>query len=920
MRTSSKILTILLLSSITTINSMVTASTAVCNSCGTQKELSIVNIKNNFEGIADNYNPLSKYSPIYKYTTDLTSNQITFNHFGADSDTPDGSAKSFYIDANVHGINPSRSWIYCFALPLPEGITNLHGTLAASFDIKLDANATDLTTISADIYGYPIKSKVIVGEEFPADTANTWQKVNLRDLSRNFKVDAPYAFIGYRTYSPYYFRGEACDIKLNDIGRKISSLMIRVVGKGPKSFKIHIDNYKLTGTQLKPAKWYKTYITRDTYPAWHAYHKRVDGKIDAAENRLNALEELPTLPINPSDKQDYRYKKLKFYKKEIASDIAKMRAANAYRTGPDSWCSYKLLREINDFLARYESTIGALKQSITSPANDFVAYKVDPMKYGYLDGYTFPVAYEKLDGYNLRMARGERKSIAMLLDPAPGYNATLTFENTDFTDGTHSFAASNLDTYIAKIWYQAGRYVTKKIPRNRHFLTQELLLKNENLIRVTHSAKEREGQAFGENELWITDTDGSNGHYINISTPSTTADPTFPDRKTIKFNDAKELQPFALNNTYKLLWSIVRIPESIPAGTYTSTITIKQGAKVLRSFPLTVEVLPFDLSKPRIVYGLYYNGKLVANTPDSEITPIDSHSKTHAQQAIELKDMFDHGILYPSHYEDALGTLEDTLKIQNSIGFPKDRFHSLGLLVRPRTTLKQVKDWQKVLVKYGYDPKGLYMYGQDEASGAALAKLIDITENVVYAAGAKTFCAIYSSVFDHVGNYLNIAIYGYGTHAPGIKKQIADWHSAGQEVYSYADPQAGIENPEIYRRNYGLRLVQFGFDGAFTYAYQKRYGMLWNDFDTQYDEKARREESFTYPTTNGVIGTIEWEGYATAVTDARYLATLQDLRDKLASQGKDVSEIDNFIANINTDDDLDAVRDSIIDKILSLTK
>ncbi len=880
--------------------------------------LAVVNIQNDFEDAASNYDPLSSSSPIHRYATGLSSSQITFNHFGADSDTPDGSAKSFYIDADIHGISSSQSWYYYFALPLPAGTTNLHGTLAASFDIKLDANATALTTISIDEYGYPIAGKVIVGEGFASDTANTWQKVNLRDIARNFKIDAPYAFVGYQTDSPYYFLGEACDIQLDDIGRRLSCLMIRLVGTGPKTFKIRVDNYSLTGTQMDPTEWYNTYIDGYTYPAWHAYHDRVDDKIDQVEARLNALEDLPTLPASPSDKQDYRYKKLTFYKNRIASDISAMRSGNAYRTGYGSWCSYKLLQEANDFLARYESTIGALKKSITSPASDFVAYKVDPMKYGYLDGYTFPMVYSELDGYNLRMARGERKSIAMLLDPAPGYNATLTFENTDFTDGTHSFAASNLDTYVAKIWYQAGRYETRKVAGNKHFLTQELLLKNENLVRVIHSATEREGEAWGENELWVTNTDGSNGRYINISTPSSVADPTFPDPRTIKFNDTEELQPFTLNNTYKLLWSIVRIPESTPAGTYTSTITIKQGSTVVKSIPITVEVLPFDLSAPRELYGVYYHGKLIAGATDASIMPLDAHQKTHAQQTIELQDMFDHGVLYPGHYENDIRVLDDTLAIQNSIGFPKDRFYSLGLLVRTYTTLSQVQAWQDVLVDYGYDPTGLFMYGQDEAPGPELAELIDVTENVVYAAGAKVFCAIYSSAFDHVGNYMDAPIYGYGTHAPGIEKQIADWHSAGQEIYAYSDPQAGVENPEIYRRDYGLRMIELGFDGAFDYAYQKIYGVFWNDFDTKTSESARREEAFTYPTTNGIVGTVQWEGYATAITDARYLATLKDIRDQLDSEGEDVSAIDNFIANINTDDDLDTVRDSIIDEILSL--
>ena len=40
------------------------------------------------------------------------------------------------------------------------------------------------------------------------------------------------------------------------------------------------------------------------------------------------------------------------------------------------------------------------------------------------------------------------------------------------------------------------------------------------------------------------------------------------------------------------------------------------------------------------------------------------------------------------------------------------------------------------------------------------------------------------------------------------------------EIFSYGNPQVGVENPEIYRKNYGFALWNAGYDGAMDFAYQ----------------------------------------------------------------------------------------------------
>ena len=79
-----------------------------------------------------------------------------------------------------------------------------------------------------------------------------------------------------------------------------------------------------------------------------------------------------------------------------------------------------------------------------------------------------------------------------------------------------------------------------------------------------------------------------------------------------------------------------------------------------------------------------------------------------------------------------------------------------------------------------------------------------------------------------MGDILDTGIVGSALNAT----QAAQWHKYGHEIFSYGNPQAGIENPEIYRKNYGFTLWNAGYDGAMDFAYQYPFGQsIWNDYD-----------------------------------------------------------------------------------------
>jgi len=131
--------------------------------------------------------------------------------------------------------------------------------------------------------------------------------------------------------------------------------------------------------------------------------------------------------------------------------------------------------------------------------------------------------------------------------------------------------------------------------------------------------------------------------YIDISTPTA----TFPSNA--QFQDAQTLQPFSLAaNENKQIWITTHIPNTTPAGDYYGDIivTSPSGSPVIMNFKVTV--LPFELEPSPLEYAIYYIGQLTSTPPQS----VNANYKTTAQYTLELQDMKDHGISYPTMSQD----------------------------------------------------------------------------------------------------------------------------------------------------------------------------------------------------------------------------------------------------------------------------
>ena len=452
-------------------------------------------------------------------------------------------------------------------------------------------------------------------------------------------------------------------------------------------------------------------------------------------------------------------------------------------------------------------------------------------------------------GVEIAACRGEYESgsfVVLALQDISGLLVTPT----DLIAGDTAIPASAVDVKVVKVWYQAGRGIHDLSGR---ILVPELLINDDALVRVDEDQQ--------QNYLRHTGPDGAES-YVPCS------EPTSEILEGVRPIDAAALQPLDLA-TMRLqqYWVTVRVPDEAAAGEYTGALRLTGDAGESGEVPLTLTVHDFDLAPAPLTYSVYYRARL---NPEDE-PGINSESRSTEQYLAEMRDMAAHSCLYPTIYQNYHEELlPRVLELREEAGLGRERLFTLGTSTGAPQTEEEiaalrarVRDWLAMAERFGYGE--VYVYGIDEARGERL-----MAQRAAWAAvreeGAGTFVACYYGTFEAMGDLLNVAVLA-GRPDPD---EAAKFHGIGSEVFTYAFPQVGPEEPETFRRNFGLVLWQANFDGAMDYAYQHGFGHVWNDFDSD----RYRDHNFTYPTANGVIATVQWEGFREASDDTRYMATL----------------------------------------------
>ena len=499
---------------------------------------------------------------------------------------------------------------------------------------------------------------------------------------------------------------------------------------------------------------------------------------------------------------------------------------------------------------------------------------------------------------SLRACRGEYGPASFVVYPLHK-PVTLEVGVSDLRGPQGLISAGAVDVRAVKCWYQSGG--TGRFPLNLglHLLTPELLLRDDDLIRVDESTK----QDF----VKLRFLDGRR-KWLCISNPQESPEEKDGSVEALPIRDAAMLQPVSLRpRTAKQFWVTVHVPGDAKSGKYQGSIELASAGQVLERLPLNLEVLPFDLQPNPLQSSIYFHWGMELDLKGQGSLKIGKRSR--AQYRAELGNLLAHGVDNPTiSVPYASGLLAEELKLRQEVGMRHDSlFYLVGYTSLPLPQIKEIIELAK-----GFGFGSFYFYGQDEAQGEALKAQRQQWEQIHSVGGKVLVAGSPGQNFPLMGDLQDLLVcYGDPT-----REEAAKWHSKGHRIFCYANPQAGIEEPETYRRNFGLLLAANDYDGGMTYIYYSG----WNDYSIgQY-----RQHDFVYPTADGVIDTIQWEGYREGIDDLRYLGTLrQAIADATAAGGTasaQARQAQAFVDTMDVKGDLYTVRDGMIRWIIRLQR
>ena len=538
---------------------------------------------------------------------------------------------------------------------------------------------------------------------------------------------------------------------------------------------------------------------------------------------------------------------------------------------------------------------------------------------------------------------GEYEPASFVLRPTTDFK-DVTFELSDLKGTAGTIPASALDLKLVKCWYQGPAAWRNDAPgKYPNVMVPELLLNDYDLVRVDEKA-EKNFVRYGKR--------GSEISYFDVSDRTDNNDLHKKNMPITKhpIYDAPSLQPLPLNtNRNQQFFLTLHAPETAKAGNYTGSIIVKSKGAELAKLTVEARILPFKLAEARTYYNIkkpymtsvYYNTWLKAEDEGG----ITSFFRNSNQIRNELKNLLAHGVKYPTCLQiNANGgdiskpgnqeLFRKMLRLRKEAGLPNKPMHLISnhkinlpaSLPATPEGLQKLTDRATMVMNWVEEELGhrdVYFYGVDEAKGDVMKAQIPFFR-AIKKTGAKVFCSGYRKETRPPGNF---AVVGKDLDlficcAYSTRKEAAKWHSVGHDIWCYAYPQAGNENPAIFRRNFGLITYKANYDGSATFCYYMAFGHPWNDFDST----IQRDINFVYPTADGVVDTIAFEGYREGYDDIRYATTLKLECQAAKASGNPkriaaAKEAEDFLEKRNVFfENLAETRSLIIKRILELRK
>ncbi|OGV49949.1 MAG: hypothetical protein A2X49_00610 [Lentisphaerae bacterium GWF2_52_8] len=491
------------------------------------------------------------------------------------------------------------------------------------------------------------------------------------------------------------------------------------------------------------------------------------------------------------------------------------------------------------------------------------------------------------------------------------------------TSDNKIFPKENLDLKFVKVWYQNGNGWYSYFGDTGLKLTPELLLNDEDLIKVDTKKvqnyarlTEKDGKVSYD---WITPPLAFDNRYEEHYRHTSSFRPMMEN-----FADAKTLQPVALNDgEFKQFFLTANVTDKIQPGLYSGEVRLFKDKEQVGTIPVMLKVLPFKLPEPKAYFDTskdflvasynYTSFALIAEEnggdlqlAEKQILAVFKNLKAHNQTLHWVR-----GKPYDYEYFRQIELLKEA-------GMKTDPLLAGGNIQGTDGNELLMSRAARLDKKYNMEKLGhnnVFVGYGDEPGAGWVMKARPVFE-AYQKEGFKFIIAGNKTVFFKAGylyDFFNNA------KAPEDSSAPEPWNQVGKAwVAWYAVHHVGPENPAFNRRQYGIAPYLANYSALCNYAHH--FGS-YNDRSTTYKPMV-----FAYGSYDGVIDTIQWEGFREGIDDIRYATLLKTLAQKgAASENLEVqyaarqalqffAELDPASSNMNT------ARLEMINQILKLRK
>jgi len=457
----------------------------------------------------------------------------------------------------------------------------------------------------------------------------------------------------------------------------------------------------------------------------------------------------------------------------------------------------------------YDTTDASVLSALVLPSEDYLFYEKDAFEPVYAG--TVPEVSDIVDGIlkdriEYSVAQGEFENLFFNLYTRQDLTG-VTVGFSDFTNG--STVLDDAEVKIVHNWWQAGLDFTKTaIP---HFVPELLL------------------------------SDDVRGDAAFLSDPDAIAAQGWSALNLPSLPNLEEAYTSLRAFTSKQFAITVNAPEGTSAGTYTSTVSLRDsGGALLQTLDLTLEVLPFQLRDAERDYLIFQRALIEGEvTSNLDVVSLERYTR-------QVEDIAENGINGLLVYGST-----DPVNVATNLTTKIDIIRENGIdgIVAVNTLTQEAFD---LLTEGG---NTAYAYGRDEPNNNERIVLQINESDDIHDIGGQVITSInlnFADALDDVSNpiyslpgldtvdlqdgtgtiqaepldYANILLSNAKDYIDDLANGIG---TLDREASYYW--QSLQELPAVNRSLTGFYLWNTGFDGVFPYAYQHIDGNPYDDFD-----------------------------------------------------------------------------------------